>query len=324
MEVRQKLTILSEDFVDAVRILTDKGPSISRSQFIEQSAILDYAKNSAVTLLNAVVLQEKSGDFQLGNQSYQSVRLKAIALTQNAIHAYYAHLIGNEKDYVNGMKNLLESHMEIVTVRDHLESEYRHGAFSSRYFTRPEAGHPLVIAASAYLTSRDAVPATDTILGLPAGGTEVAFAHQYAYQTLQNRRPELVLIPLSLHSGKDLGIGTHALEPFIKFLQSNDCRLRGKNVLIVEDNSSTGKTIQLLCDMLSDQFGIRHINVSVAEADVIRSQIDHAAEHRTHFAAPKAYMFSVNVLPVSNAVRPKVDLKEIAETKRLKLSTVES
>lgn len=103
----------------------------------------------------------------------------------------------------------------------------------------------------------------------------------------------------------------------MSFLRSREKFLRGKNILVVEDNSSTGRTIQLLSDMLSELFDTQAVNVSVAEADLIRSSINSEAEHRTHVATNKVYTRSVGILPVSKTIQPKVDLKEIAETRRL-------
>lgn len=318
LEVRQKLEILSRDFADAVDVLSFDGSTISEDHYIEQSSVLDYAKNATITLFNALIQEEKIGKFYLNDAEYQRVRAIGIELAQCATQAYYAHLIGREKDYMSAMTVLVEKYEQFQAVAEYIESEYREGIFSSRYFTRPEAGHPLMIAASVSTAAHSVEPMPQTVIGLPSGGTELVFAQQYAYHALRQHHPDLVLVPLSLHSIKD-AFGTEQVEKggFVDFLKSREQYLRVKDILIVEDNSSTGRTIQLLHDMLSELYGAQKVSVSVAEADLIRSDINSEAAHRTHVAADKVYAHSVGILPISRTMRPKVDLKEMAEERRL-------
>lgn len=86
---------------------------------------------------------------------------------------------------------------------------------------------------------------------------------------------------------------------------------------MVEDNSSTGRTIQMLTDMLSAHMAPHKVDVSVAEADLIRSELDMNSRKRTYIASPRVYDNSIGILPVSRHMQPKTDLKEIAEFQRL-------
>lgn len=319
LEVRQKLDLLASDFVDAVDALSLDGASFSQENYVEQSAVLDYLKNAAVTIFNALIQEEKIGKFHLDDKEYQQIRLFAIQLARYATQAYYAHLMGREDDYTLAMTMLIEQYEKMQLVIEYIEREYREGVFSSRHFTRPEAGHPLVIAASAFTAVKNVDPLPDTVIGLPSGGTELAFAQQYAYGALRQHYPEFVLIPLSLHSIKDAFGDDKKVDKggFKDFLRSREKLLQGKKILIVEDNSSTGRTIQELHDMLIELFATQTVNVSVAEADLIRSSINSEAKHRTHVATGRVYTHSVGILPISKKIHPKVDLKEIAETRRL-------
>lgn len=318
LEVRQKLRILWRDFEDAMELLIADSNTISDEYYIEQSAVLDYAKNASVTLLNALVQKEKVGDFHLDDTDYQNIRSIAIRLAQKATRAYYSHLIGAKEDFASAVADLKSDHENLYHVRDYIENQYSEGIFTYRHFTRPEASHPLVIAASIFTAASKIEPLPQTIIGLPSGGTEIALAQQYAYEKTKQHPTELVLIPLSLHSIKDaFGMDTIAEDEFRAFLRHNQSFFEGKHVLIVEDNSSTGRTIQVLHDMLTRTFNISKIHVSVAEADLIRSHIDRESTQRTHIASEAAYVHSVNILPVSRTIQPKVDLKEIAEKRRL-------
>ncbi len=318
LEVRQKLEILWRDFDDAVDALSLDGGAISSSHYVEQSATLDYMKNAAITLFNALIQEEKIGKFRLNDVEYRALRDSAIHLARHSVQAYYAHLIGRNGDYFSAFSKVVERHEAFREVTDYVEQQYSEGVFSSRFFTRPEAGHPLVIAASVYATAQTVEPLPDTVIGLPSGGTELAFAQQYAYEALRHHETEFVLIPLSLHSIKDaFGTDEFTRDGFLEFLRSKEEKIRDKHLLIVEDNSSTGRTIQLLYDMLTELYNVDRVTVSVAEADLIRTDINSEAKHRTHVASNLVYVHAVNILPISRTLHPKVDLKEVAEERRL-------
>lgn len=318
LEVGQKINTIQTDFVDAVDALSLDGPVISSESYLEQSATLDYLKNAALTLFNALIQEEKIGKFYLHDEEYQRVRKLAVELGRYATQAYYAHLIDAKEDYASVMSLLIEKYEQIQEVTGYIEKEYREGIFQYRHFTRPEAGHPLIIGASVFTTVHQVHPMPETIIGLPSGGSELAFAQQYAYKAIVQHDASLVLVPLSLHSIKD-AFDTERIDKdgFKAFLRSREEYLRGKKILIVEDNSSTGRTIQLLHDLLTELFNVQGVNVSVAESDLIRSTINSEAAHRTHVASNRTYAYSVSMLPISKNIRPKVDLKEIAETRRL-------
>ncbi len=290
LEVRQKLRILWRDFNDAVDVLSLEGGVISDEHYIEQSAVLDYAKNASITLLNALIQAEKVGDFKLDDNDYQRVRNYAVDIAKASIQAYYAHFIGDRAGYERAFTRIVETYENLYFVREYIEDSYEEGVFSSRYFTRPEASHPLVIAASVCTAVQNVSPMPETIIGLPSGGTEIALAQQYAYTALKNHECDLLFVPLSLHSIKE-AFGTDHVDRhgFTAYLNRYAHILRNKHILVVEDNSSTGRTIQVLHDMLRESLSVQQIQVSVAEADLIRSTINSEAAHRTHVASERVY-----------------------------------
>jgi predicted NAD-dependent protein-ADP-ribosyltransferase YbiA (DUF1768 family)/hypoxanthine phosphoribosyltransferase len=318
LDLNDKMNILEADFTAALDAVSLDGTGISADHFIEQSAVLDYAKNATVMLFNALVQEEKLGKFNLDNDAYQRMRVTAGQLARHTTHAYYAQLIGAEKHYADAITRTIERLEEFRSIGPYIEDGYLNGIHSMGNLSRPEAGHPLVIAASAFTNVRNIDPKPDTIIGLPSGGTEIAFAQQLAYDVLLQHPTHVVLVPLSLHSIKR-AFGTDRMDMigFRDFLERRGDFLRDKNLLIVEDNSSTGRTIQRLHDILGEIFESSSVQVAVAEADLVRSQIDRSASHRTNVASEKTYAHSVGVLPVSRKIKPKVDLKKIAERQRL-------
>ena len=86
LEVRQKLAILRDDFMDGLLAISnnEETKNVSNDEFLERCAVLDYIKNSTTTLLNALIYREKVGDFKMVDTEYQEARLKAIKLAQYA------------------------------------------------------------------------------------------------------------------------------------------------------------------------------------------------------------------------------------------------
>lgn len=317
LEVRQKLRILQEDLQDAVRLLIDDKGADTDHVFQERIGVLDYAKNGAITLFNALVQPEKQGSFRTSDCEYQRLRAITLAVAVLATQAYYAHLFGRFSDYKTCITCLFEKMDAIDASVAHIEKQYVDRTFSSRHLQRPEAGHPLVLAASAFVAAR-AVPGIDVVVGLPSGGTEFALLQQYAVQALSPKWPVLMLLPYSLHSAKNQFDKPRAsLSALAEHLRASDVFLADKTVLIAEDNSSTGRTISDMLCLLKELWPTSRVHVAVAEADLIRSIIDRDSPDRTHLADSSAYKYSMNLLPVSRRIAPKEDIRGIVEERRL-------
>jgi predicted NAD-dependent protein-ADP-ribosyltransferase YbiA (DUF1768 family)/hypoxanthine phosphoribosyltransferase len=324
LEVRQKLRILRQDFTDAIAAT---GNVIDSEHFLEQSAALDYAKNAVLTLFNALVQGEKIGTFKPDDAQYQGARSAMQSLCEYVTRAYYAHLVGFHGDFADAIGRSLGSRDALGRVVEHLERMYTGGEFSSRYFTRPEAGHPLVVLAATYVAARSSVLPVDTVVALPSGGTELGLAQQYACELVAGLRPSLVLVPLSMHTIKKefdtvtkhrSGVVPLKKNAFAKYLKTvRPPLLDSKQVLVVEDNSSTGRTIDAIVGLLRRVTRHAQIHVAVAEADLVRSTIDVHSPSRSDIASASAYQHAVNVLPVSRKLLPKTDLREIVERRRL-------
>ena len=315
--VSQKLNVLQKDFTDALDVITKVSFEESQEIFIEYSGILDYIKNSVLTVLNALLQEEKLGKFKLDNQEYQKIRTELIELARNATYAFYAHLLGETGVRDAALSRIVGSYEKMHSACEYILDEYRAGIFSAKYFTRPEASHPMVILATTYTALKTIENPPDTIVGLPSGGTELAFVQVLAYQHVLNIKVNTVLVPLSFHSIKD-AFGTSEVndQAFSDYLDSIAENIKGKHVLIVDDNSSTGRTIQKMVDLLKSS-GADNVEVAVSEADIIRSSIDLKDPKRTHIAAQELYKRSVSILPVLKTIMPKLDMKETLERERL-------
>ena len=102
-----------------------------------------------------------------------------------------------------------------------------------------------------------------------------------------------------------------------RFFRDGRIAFNGRRVLIADDNSSTGKTVQLVSDALKAA-GAKPINPpAIAEADLIRSMLDLSSQTRKRVADRTCYYSAVSILPVSRHLRPKADLRQMTESKKM-------
>lgn len=322
LDVRQRIETLLEDFLDGLDVILSNcnGISDDKETYKLELSILDYIKNVAITFLNAFVQDEKVGYYRFDDIEYQKFRKMAFELGQFSTQTFYSYLSGDQDGFVESLEKLEDVFLNLNDVSDFLKKEYRVGFFRSQFFARPEASHPLVIGFSVLLNALETDLKPDTIFGLPSGGSEIALAQQYALASVKKYSPEIVLAPLSFHSGKiNLLNNPRGREKLtlLDFLNRIESLINGKRILLVEDNSSTGSTLQSFVDTVTENFKPATIDVSVSESDIIRSKIDERNLKRKNVATDLAYSRVVNILPVSKIIKPKVDMKELLEKQRL-------
>lgn len=310
-ELRQKLNTFKEDLDEGLAELTVENNPLF------QLAIADYIKNSVVTMLNSYLHEEKTGKYRFESVSYQAVRKEGQAYAQATVDLFYGVMLQSQRLASDGYRQLVERRKIFDKMQEHIVEEYERGVFSSRHITRREASHPLIIAAAVAQYAREGMRGPEVIVGLPSGGTELALAHATGQRLLNNNFSSVLLVPISLHSAKS-EFDSVQLEPsdLRRWATHHRKELSRKKVVVVDDNSSTGRTIQLLVDLLVKEKA-RVVQVAVAEADVVRSEIDRSDSTRSHIASRALYSHSVSVLAVSKWLRPKRDLKEMLERQKM-------
>lgn len=319
LEVRQKLRILRKDLEDALSVASAICEGGIPNHSWELSAVLDYAKNASITILNALVQPEKQGQFSIEDLQYQRIRDEAVELAVVSTRIYYAYLLGRIDDCAANAARVSSALAHANSIVTYIEKQYVEGVFSSRFFTRPEAGHPTVLLMAALSALTERTNPIDTVIGLPSGGTELAILQQYIAEVTSHHAVDLLLIPCSLHSVKSEfdSVNPDRHGPLVEVLGSRATWLNEKHVLLVEDNSSTGRTLQTVVDAIFAATSPLSIDISVAEADVVRSLLDRNSQTRSHIADPSLYRYAVNMLPVSRKIMPKTDIREVAERRRL-------
>ncbi len=316
LSVRQKLEILTQDAVDAFAFL-EKYKLSTEGQYKDIALVLDYVKNSAVTILSAYIFNEKTGKYDPNDEAYNTEKIKLIDLVRKFSFAYYLALLDRLDQGV--LDELLKFDLAgtLGEASEKLKHDFESHTFYNDALSRPEASHPLAILGSTgmILSKHEH---TDTVVGMPSGSTEIACVLAEAYESFLKRPCEVVLLPISRHTGKQLNVGEEDNDVALSnFLSSVKDKLEGKNVVIVDDNSSTGGTIERARDVIVQGTNPGSIVATVVEADLIRSGIDRNSKKRDKVAHPILYESSVSVLPVSRRIREKYDLKQIMEINQL-------
>lgn len=312
-EMRQKLDSLIEDFEEGMAVL----PIELNGAY--QLGMADYIKNSVVTLFNSYVYGEKTGNYHFSDKIYQDLRADGAALVEAAVQLYYGHYTGNNDISRQGYLSLKKGALTLKRLENSILKSYEDGIFSSRHMTRSEASHPGInLAAATYYASSNKI-SPQIIVGLPAGSTELAYVHKVVQKKMRNVDSEVLLFPVSLHSIKtDFDGVSPSRNQRINFISSHRKKFLKKNVLIVDDNSSTGNTLNEVFHAINylKKNKPLTVSVSIAEADTTRSMLDLKKTSRPKIANRLLYHNSVNVLPVSIKVQPKTDLREIFENRR--------
>lgn len=311
-ELRQKLLTFKEDLDEALRALS--GPLNQ----VFQLAIADYIKNSVITMLNSFVHEEKQGKYRLEQVSYQAVRKEGQVYAQAAVDLYYGVFLQAPKLSSDAYRVLVDKRKIFDKMQEHILDEYKRGVFSSRHITRREASHPLTIAAAASHYAHFGDRKVQTVIGLPSGATELALAHATAQRLFNRQKVDVLLVPVSLHSSKDEFDGNNLQSSdLLRWMKNYQKSIHQRRVVLVDDNSSTGRTVEFVSDVLRHE-QVSELDVAVSEADIIRSEIDLDNPSREKIADRSLYKYSVGVLAVSRAIKPKSDLKELYEKRKMR------
>jgi predicted NAD-dependent protein-ADP-ribosyltransferase YbiA (DUF1768 family) len=311
-ELRQKLATYAEDFQEGLQAWSEN------PDYVYRVAIADYVKNAVLTMFNSFLYEEKIGHYFLESANYQALRRDGQRLAQAAVEFFYGTL-GRIETMSKQSSQYLNENLSIFSkLQAHILEEYKKGVFSSRHMTRPEASHPLVIAGAALRTTQ-VCKVPDIIAGLPAGSTELSLLQATAFRLINRRIVSVLLVPVSLHSIKHDFDETQRTDvaSLKRFLRKAKPKVNGHSVLIVDDNSSTGSTLQLISDVLKEEGAHLTRYPSVAEADLVRSELDLENSSRVSIATPDCFHSSVSVLPVSRIISPKNDMRQLIERKKM-------
>ena len=317
MRSKQKTNLLISTIIETVPLLIDiSSEELSTEDLLWYLGVADYAKNATITLFNTLVFPEKQWSDMRDNNNYLFVRKELLSLMEKFVGIYYWLLIDKKWSHINYQKSL--SDVDVPQILSLIKCYLCESMFS-RNLSRPEATHPLIVLWSLWLHVKR-FPETDIVIALPWWSTELWMLSKIIYKQFLSKDIALFMLPVSFHSWKSQSfLDVSCDEKYQLFSEMvKDISSEGKNVALLDDNSSTWKTLQYVVDLLSETGWYSSLVVSVAEADLIRTTIDRDNyEKRSTAWSPSVYNQSVWILPVSKTYAPKYDIKELQEQSRL-------
>lgn len=319
LSVIQKLSIYYEDIYEGLEVLNVNYDPIKHTHFLAVAPVLDYIKNALITLYNAYTHRERIGHGEHSNKEYQELKQTLLEAVNESVICFYLSFVDQySNDRFRNLKTFLDEVM-LRKILNVVTKEFREFKFSSRAVVRPEASHPLILASFAH-NIYTKYPAIKLVFGLPAGGTELAcLVHKYfEYKTQYAIR--LILLPLSMHTAKrDFSIRTNKIDKrYLKEVHKTKLDDESVNSILVDDNSSTGQTIEVAQKLIRKSNGSINLLCAVAEADIIRTRLkSQDKKKKNKVANPVLYTDSVGILPISKRIRPRHDLKEVMESRQL-------
>lgn len=303
-----------------ISIITSWMELISQLKFTEISEndklryiwVLDYIKNAYVTLFNTLIIPEKKWADVANSKAYLLNRWLLLKHVNESTKIYYSSFIDSQ----DNTQSLIDE-KDIEECKSQLESikQYMNDKMFSRSLSRPEATHPISLLSSCWLIV-ERYPHVDVVIALPWWSTELWSLAKYLYEVRYNKEVNLHMLPVSFHSSKNQWVNSWNREEYFRNVVAG-LDLDWKEILIIDDNSSTWKTLQYVSELLQTKRPSSLI-IKVMEADIVRSTIDREnLSKRPQATNPDVYDCAVWVLPVSKSLSPKVDIKEIKEKQRI-------
>jgi hypoxanthine phosphoribosyltransferase len=204
---------------------------------------------------------------------YNALTKKLEDLYERAVVLQYSHMLGIEYDRENLLAAIKEGMDCIDDYSDFCQIRNIEPTFKS-----PEDDNALLIAARAnYLCVQ--YPETTTLVGLTSGGVELAKVSQLLYRQLYDHDVRTINYPISVHNGlsmwsKDRAtpVNQSTIDEVVG-LPTVQC----ENVVICEDNSNSGQTLQRVVNRVSD-LGAKKVNFAVVEIDPTRVIMHHVQQ----------------------------------------------
>lgn len=262
-----KLKGIQTDFKEGLNLVRDfdRRNIQTESEYLAYLGVLDYLKNHSIDLFHAITYNERYGVFPdepEAKATYLEAKNNSVELARRMTRMFYQTLVGLEFDHSLDTEGLNTTVNQLVSYEKTL---FRKGRAKGKSFSRfryPEVNHPIIIA----LGVEEVVynqPSIDTIVGVPSGGTESAFVAQMMYEQLKHLKTDVIFIPLSLHSNARGRLQATLPEMLRDYYEP---QIHDKRILVVDDNSSTGQTLESISRALINN-GAAQVNAHIVEFD---------------------------------------------------------
>lgn len=272
----KKLAVMTHDIREGLdMIFSIDRRFLDGGNYLLYLGILDHLKSHALTAFHALTFHERTDSIP-EDEDYNAIRKSAQRLMYTVTRAYYQTCIGRKFDSEFNPKWIDANFNEVAKY-------IATSGHSAEHFTLAEVSDPITILLGVHESTRRK-PHPDVIIGIPSGGTEVSVAMGLIYEVLYPdlEAPAVEYVPLSFHYKKQGGI---ELGELARRLRSS-ASVEGKRVLIVDDNSNTGSTLQRMVDA-ANLAGAGEILVHIAEIDPGRLIVKAGKENKADFGTAK-------------------------------------
>lgn len=294
-----------------IGILSD--PASTQAQRI---GYLDYLKSFFLIVYHAYTYPERFG-IELDKEAsvLKNILRKA---SEEFTRMYYRALLGKTVDYTS-----TRDEFECVELQwDVLVGYFKSSSdFESGWFKYSELDDPIVILKAAYsFLNEDS--GVDVIIGIESGGTELCFVTKLLYRLMGNIDfVSTELVALSRYTLQRSSLYEGKTTP-ADIIDSQIARLSltGKRVLVVDDNSNTGESAQLVFNALQKS-PARSVRIRVAEFDMHRSMFKHLnwAKKPDYIAHPDLFLCSVAVTPITQGLDEFLPFRQQRKIVRLNI-----
>lgn len=259
----KKLATMRRDMEEGLGVVSSVDRrTLNSDDLLLYLGILDHLKAHTLTAFNALTFHEREG-IRPDDADYMHTRQEAQRLMVTTTRAYYQACLGQPFDAEFDPPVLNRS---LERVADYIVNS----GHSIAHFTFAEVSHPVIIMLGAHEAARKkSLP--DLIIGIPSGGTEVAVVTHQMYENLYPNGganggiPNLEFVPLSFHYRTQRGVSPDKLVELLRRSTS----IQEKSVLIVDDNSNTGSTLQRMSEAVI-RAGASKVAAHIAEIDPAR------------------------------------------------------
>jgi len=265
-----KLTRILRDLQELIDYFMDYSAPTNLGALAERLAIVDYLRNHVTTLFHVLTYSERLGDtFSESFEDYDHAKATLSAMVKLWNEIYLKLCLG--LDFNIDVTNLSYSISEVMNLMyDNVESPET--ILLPKYFKLAEVDHPLRLVLNAF-GNTEIFNGIGNIVAMPCGGTTPGIMTQALFSMRGHDIP-LTMIPLSLHSSMKSNARGISEEDLIERLIREGVDFAGKEVLIVDDNSNSGRTIQRIYNVILKLGGLPR--VSLVELDPVRVMIKYS------------------------------------------------
>lgn len=340
--VESKLRVIQEDLDKTLAIVSEyalrRAEISSTRDYLLYLGILDLMKHHSITLFHALTYNERKLEFPQGREEfykYQQARQQALELMKVSVRMFYQTLFGTDYDQGTDLTRLRQQMPGLVEFirgamlfelgpipsKDDLKDKRKKYAYEKAQlntrFRDLEVSNPLMIALGA---SEAVKNDTDMLIGIPSGGTETAIATQLIYELLQGRSPQLIFLPISLHSQLGKKITTADVVTFLGIYYPN--LFTDKRILLVDDNSETGHTLGMAAQALvANNAGEISVHLVDFSTRRLTNPKNGAAKATEYYSRPATSSSTLGLTQINEKGEYAHNTKRDEDTRRAKIQS---